>query len=299
MPNRVLRDWTDSIPINGLTVHAERFFTRLIMKVDDTGRFFADTRLLKAGLFPLLLDQIREADISRWIAECEKAGLIALYNRSGKPYLEINNFKQRLRIMRSKFPERPPNDSQTADIRPPETETNPETKQEPAQARDDFSYENFIKVFNELTRSQYKGDVTSKGQFSARQREGYKKEDFRRAVENCAADPFHKEKNFKHLTPEFILRPDKFQKFLNAVPVNTAPPTATKQKTDLTIDINREVQWKINGKYGRIAGVENGVSYKIMFNDGHSVEAAPHEVLFIKPRAKSEPTSISNFIPHT
>lgn len=74
--------------------------------------------------------------------------------------------------------------------------------------------------------------------------------------------------------------------------------TGPKKKTDLTIDINREVQWKINGKYGRISGVENGVSYKIMFNDGHSVEAAPHEVLFIKPRAKSEPTSISNFIPH-
>lgn len=72
-----------------------------------------------------------------------------------------------------------------------------------------------------------------------------------------------------------------------------------KKKIDLTVNINKEVQWKINGKYGRITGVENGVSYKIIFNDGHSVEAAPHEVQFIQPRKKSEPTPISDLIrPH-
>src|SRR5688500_18392617 len=104
MPNRVLRDWTGSDKINAVTVHAERFFTRLIMKADDYGCFYADTRLLKANLFPLLLDIVREADISRWMAECQKAGLIALYEVSGKKYLQIQDFRQRLDKARAKFP---------------------------------------------------------------------------------------------------------------------------------------------------------------------------------------------------
>jgi hypothetical protein len=104
MPSRLIRDWTGSDKVNGLSVHAERFFTRLIMKADDYGRFYADTRLLKANLFPLLLDNIREADMLRWMAECQKAGLIVLYEVSGKKYLRIDNYGQRLRQKTKKFP---------------------------------------------------------------------------------------------------------------------------------------------------------------------------------------------------
>ena len=104
MGNRMLRDWTDSEKVNSLTVHAERFFTRLIMKVDDYGCFHADVRLLKANLCPLLLDVIREADISRWMAEAQTAGLIVLYESSNKRYLQILDFRQRLDKARAKFP---------------------------------------------------------------------------------------------------------------------------------------------------------------------------------------------------
>ena len=84
MPNRMLRPWVNSDKVNSLSVHSERFFVRLIMVVDDYGCFYADVRLLKANLFPLLLDTIREADMIRWLAECQKAGLIVLYESSGK-----------------------------------------------------------------------------------------------------------------------------------------------------------------------------------------------------------------------
>lgn len=111
MPNRILRDWTDSEKINSLSPHAERFFTRLIMKVDDYGRFYADSRLLKANLFPLQLDSIREADIVRWVAECQKTGNIVLYDVNGKGYLQIRDFKQRLDRARAKYPGPPTNES--------------------------------------------------------------------------------------------------------------------------------------------------------------------------------------------
>jgi hypothetical protein len=97
MPNRILRDWTDSEPVNSLDVNGEVFFTRLIMKVDDYGRFGANPKLLRSVLFPLK-DGIRETDISRSLAACEKAGLIVLYSSKGKALLQIVNFKQRTRF---------------------------------------------------------------------------------------------------------------------------------------------------------------------------------------------------------
>lgn len=104
MPNRMLRPWVNSDKVNSLSVHSERFFTRLIMVVDDYGCFYADARLLKANLFPLLLDTIREADLLRWLAECQKAGLIVIYESSSKKYLQIIDFRQRLDRAKSKFP---------------------------------------------------------------------------------------------------------------------------------------------------------------------------------------------------
>lgn len=103
MPNRILRDWTDSEAIDQLDVNAERFFTRLIMKVDDYGRYVANHKLLKSNLFPLRTD-IRETDIPRWLAACEKSGLIVLYKVALKDYLQINNFKQVLRQKIEKYP---------------------------------------------------------------------------------------------------------------------------------------------------------------------------------------------------
>lgn len=102
MPNRILRDWTDSEPVNELSAEAERFFTRLIMKADDFGFFHANPKLLSSALFPL--KEISLSDIESWVNECHVNGLILKYENSGKRYLQIIDFKQRLRTMVSKFP---------------------------------------------------------------------------------------------------------------------------------------------------------------------------------------------------
>lgn len=122
MPNRILRDWTDSERINKLSSEGERFFIRLLMKVDDFGRFHANTKLLRSLMFPLK-DGIRDTDISRWMDECQKAGLIAVYkSKDSKPLLEVQRFKQRSRAETSKF-DAPPDtcasdDGQMTVIRP-------------------------------------------------------------------------------------------------------------------------------------------------------------------------------------
>lgn len=108
MPNRILRDWTDSEPVDKLSVEAERFFVRLIMKADDFGRFHAEPIRLKSACFPLK-DSIRSTDITRWIGECLSAGLVRCYEANGGRYMCIERFNQRLRQMREKFPKPPAN----------------------------------------------------------------------------------------------------------------------------------------------------------------------------------------------
>ncbi|WP_309387489.1 hypothetical protein [Cerasicoccus frondis] len=105
MPNRILRDWTDSLTVGELAPEAERFFVRLIMKADDFGRFHGDERLLKAALFPLLTD-IRLSSVRQWRDECVTAGLLALYqDERERKFVEIKNFNQRTRAKESRFPE--------------------------------------------------------------------------------------------------------------------------------------------------------------------------------------------------
>ncbi len=106
MPNRVLRDWTDSDKVNQLSTEAEVFLVRLIMKADDFGRFHAEPNRLKSACYPLK-DTIRSTDISRWLGECQAAGLIRCYEANGGRYMCIERFNQRLRQMRGKYPEPP------------------------------------------------------------------------------------------------------------------------------------------------------------------------------------------------
>jgi len=105
MPNRVLRDWTNSERFDSLSNGAEIFFTRLIMKADDFGCFYGNTKLLKSHLYPL--KDFAHGKILEWIKECEAIGIIQYYQVEGTNYIRINDFGQRTRIMRSKFPEPP------------------------------------------------------------------------------------------------------------------------------------------------------------------------------------------------
>lgn len=145
MPNRILRDWTDSEVVDKLSPKAEVFFTRLIMKADDFGCYHANVKLLKANLYPLR-DNMRPSDITPLLQECAAVGLIRTYTVAGKEYLIIVNYGQRLRQANRKFPEPPEFDknglvsnslSIVSNMRletEVETEVETETDEEPPQA---------------------------------------------------------------------------------------------------------------------------------------------------------------------
>lgn len=119
MPNRVLRESIlDSEAVNSLSPGAELFYRRLMSVVDDFGRFDARLTVLRSRCYPLTVTQVRETDISRWIAECETAGLIALYEVAGKSYILFQKLGTP-RALSSKYPEPPDSSARScAHVRP-------------------------------------------------------------------------------------------------------------------------------------------------------------------------------------
>lgn len=104
VPNRIIREAILSSEKMAMLAWPEEVFYRRVMSiVDDYGRFEANPQLLRARCYPLQTDAVRAADISRWMAACQKAGLILCYEVSGKCYLEVLNFQQQQRSA-SKYP---------------------------------------------------------------------------------------------------------------------------------------------------------------------------------------------------
>ena len=109
MPTRLLREGIlDSDRVNSLDWAAEVFYRRLMSKVDDHGLYDARPSMLRASLYPVGTDRVREADISRWMAACQKAGLILFYEAGGKQYLKMLDTRWQVRA-EPKYPLPPDN----------------------------------------------------------------------------------------------------------------------------------------------------------------------------------------------
>ncbi len=107
MPSRVIREGiltSERVNKIALDPKCEVFYRRLFNVVDDYGRHDGLPALLRAALYPLMIDAVSVQDICTYLDACETAGLIRRYEVSGKPYIELWNFHQRLRRMKSKYP---------------------------------------------------------------------------------------------------------------------------------------------------------------------------------------------------
>jgi hypothetical protein len=112
MPSRIVREgFNDSRAINALSEECEVFYHRLMLIVDDYGRFEADPELIRARCFPRQLDRwpltrVRQCLTTVGQVPVENNGLplVLIYRSGDKEYLEISNFCQRTRG-KSKYPE--------------------------------------------------------------------------------------------------------------------------------------------------------------------------------------------------
>ncbi len=113
MPNRIIKESIcTSSEIDALTPEEEVTFYRMIVNCDDYGRMEAETKQLRAKLFPNKIDEIPDATMEAWVQALTRPGqdgngLIYLYQANGRRYLQMTKWEehQRIRAKRSKHPD--------------------------------------------------------------------------------------------------------------------------------------------------------------------------------------------------
>lgn len=106
MPHRILREGLlDSDAIGAVSSGAEMLFVRLLLLVDDFGRYDGRVSVVCRRAF-VNRRAVDEHMTAEWLTELHDAELIVLYEVDGKPYLEVLNFRQRTRAHGSKYPQR-------------------------------------------------------------------------------------------------------------------------------------------------------------------------------------------------
>jgi hypothetical protein len=109
VPTRMIREGIlTSDSVNSLSWPGEVFYRRLQSVADDYGRFDGRLSLLRSSLYPLKVDRVAELDVGKWLTECVNADLVRLYMVSGRPYVEVKKFNQRIQS-KSKYPDPPGN----------------------------------------------------------------------------------------------------------------------------------------------------------------------------------------------
>jgi len=106
MPDRVFRDeLLRSERYWSVSIEAQRLYVHLLLCADDTARFSGKNYTVRAACFP---GQAVEPDkLERHLAELNDVDLIRLYCAGDERFIFIPRFRQRLRFVKSKYPDPP------------------------------------------------------------------------------------------------------------------------------------------------------------------------------------------------
>ena len=106
MPTRYLKPGVrDSEAIDSLSSQAENLFYRLLVTVDDFGRFDARPAMIKASCFPIK-DSMTINKCKDLIEELVNKNLISVYEVEGKNVLQMSKWDNVPRAKESKYPDR-------------------------------------------------------------------------------------------------------------------------------------------------------------------------------------------------
>ena len=106
MPTRVIKDSIcRSEDYTGLSLFNRDLFIRLIVTVDDYGRYDARPSILKGTMYPLE-KAVTEQTITDGLAQMATVGLVLLYEVDGRPILQLTSWQkhQAIRAKKSKYP---------------------------------------------------------------------------------------------------------------------------------------------------------------------------------------------------
>jgi hypothetical protein len=103
MPTRYLKPGVrDSEAIDSLSPLAETLFYRLLVTVDDFGRYDGRPAMVKAHCFPI--KDMTPAKCAALLDELHAAGLVHIYTTDGKPCLQMCKWDNVPRAKESKYP---------------------------------------------------------------------------------------------------------------------------------------------------------------------------------------------------
>lgn len=104
MPTRYLKPGIrDSEKLDRISALAEVLFYRLIVTVDDFGRYDARPAMVKSQCFPVR-DSVTTAMCDELLSELAHADLIHVYVADGKPFLQMQKWDNKPRASESMFP---------------------------------------------------------------------------------------------------------------------------------------------------------------------------------------------------
>ena len=136
------------------------------------------------------------------------------------------------------------------------------------QTNNNGKYKAFIDWFNQSMikvkgkEGNYKPLAAVKKSFEARLKDGYVFEDFEKAFNNIVADDYHKEQNYKYLTPKFLTNSEKLEKWANA--------SDTKQDPRKTMDFSNynEIGMRM-AQYMKMGDATNEIEALKLLNHKH------------------------------
>lgn len=108
MPNRIIRDACRTSPsLSSLGDLAERTFWRIIVTLDDFGRYHGAAMALFAAAYPVPPPGLTRKKFDAALRELEEGDLLRFYEVDGRRYVHSPTWRkyQRLRARESRFPE--------------------------------------------------------------------------------------------------------------------------------------------------------------------------------------------------
>jgi hypothetical protein len=106
MPNRIIRESILTSPtVDAMSADEERFFLRLMLLVDDFGRFDARPSVIRGRAFPLKRD-VSDESILAWLRRLVELEVVSVYEAKGKRFVWFLNWDtyQNRRAKESKWP---------------------------------------------------------------------------------------------------------------------------------------------------------------------------------------------------
>lgn len=150
------------------------------------------------------IEQSLKRDLVKWEQRAERSRNNG--QKGGRPPKEENPEKPEETQQVIEEPEKPVSVSDTVNGSDIKKEYKDESLSE---------FDMFVGAFNKLSDRSFRGTKKAKASYHARLKEKYSKTDIWLACKNAHLDKFHIENSFTHLTPEYILREDILNKYLN------------------------------------------------------------------------------------